>query len=97
MPPSREATALTVRKSQPHERDRAIKRIRKVGRRRWNKESGYHRQGRVENTSFRMESIVGGRLRSRDAATQAAEAMVACNVLNRMFGLSRPRSVPIPK
>ncbi len=34
-------------------RDRTVRRVRKVGRRRWKKESGYHQQARVENTFFR--------------------------------------------
>ena len=97
VPPSRKATAPTRRKSPLPERDRAIRRIRKVGRRRWKQESGYHHQGRVENTFFRMKSIVGGRLRARHADAQATEALLACNVLNRMFELGRPRSVPIPR
>ena len=97
MPPSRKATAPTKRNSQLPERDRAIRRIRKVGRRRWKKESGYHRQGHVENTFFRLKSIVGGRLRARHADAQATEALLACKVLNRMFELGRPRSVAIPR
>ena len=97
VPPSRKATSTTKRKSQLPERDRTIRRIRKVGRRRWKKESGYHRQGRVENTFFRMKSIVGGRLRARHADAQATEALLACIVLNRMYELGRPRSVAIPR
>ena len=97
VPPSRKATAPTKRKSQLPERDLAIRRIRKVGRREGKKESGYHRQGRVENTFFRFKSIVGGRLRARHADAQATEALLACNVLNRMFELGRPRSMAIPR
>ena len=97
VPPPRKATAPTRRKSPLPERDRTIRRIGKVGRRRWKKESGYHRQGHVENTFFRLKSIVGGRLRARHADAQATEALLACNVLNRMFKLGRPRSVAIPR
>ena len=97
VPPSRKATAPTKRKSELPERDRTVRRIRKVGRRRWKKESGYHRQGRVENTFFRFKSTVGERLRARHTEAQATEAVIACNALNRMFELSRPCSVPIPR
>ena len=97
VPPSRKATGPRKRKPRSPARDRAIARIRKVGRRRWKKESGYHRQGRVENTFFRWKSIVGGRLRARHADAQATEAVLACSVLNRMYELSRPRSVAIPR
>ncbi len=95
VPPPRTAAVPRVGKRRSPERDRAIRRIRKIGRRQWKKESGYHRQGRVENTFFRLKSIVGGRLRARHAEAQAIEALVACNVLNRMFELGRPRSIAI--
>ena len=66
-----------------------------VGRRQWKKESGYHRQGRVENTFFRYKSIIGGRLRARHPNAQETEAVLACNVLNRMFAIGKPASVKI--
>ncbi len=34
-------------------RDRTIMWVKTLGRRRWKKASGYHRQDRVENTFFR--------------------------------------------
>ena len=46
-------------------RDRTIKRVRELGRRRWKKESGYHQHARVENAFFRYTSIIGGALRAR--------------------------------
>ncbi|MFT5478703.1 MAG: hypothetical protein ACI8Y8_004071 [Planctomycetota bacterium] len=66
-----------------------------MGRRRWKKESGYHRQGTVENAFFRFKSILGGRLRARHPEAQEPEAVAACNILNRMLELGRPTSVPI--
>jgi len=42
-----------ARSKRSNARDRTVRRIRKIGRRRWKKESGYHRQARVENTFFR--------------------------------------------
>ncbi len=73
-------------------RDRTVKRVRKVGRRQWKKESGYHEQARVENTFFRYKSIIGGRLRARHPRSQEAEAVIACNILNKMAELGRPQS-----
>jgi hypothetical protein len=67
-------------------------RIKEIGRRRWKKESGDHRQARVENTFFRYQSIIGDRLRARHPESQEAEALIACNILNRMFELGRPKS-----
>ena len=66
-----------------------------MGRRRWKKASGYHQQARVENTFFRYKSIFGGALRARNPGGQAAEALVACNVLNRLTDLGRPDSYAI--
>ena len=54
-------------------RDRTITNVATRGRRRWQKESGYHRQARVENTFFRYKSIIGDRLRAWSPSGQASE------------------------
>ena len=64
-------------------------------RRQWKKASGYHRQARVENAFFRYKSIVGEVLRARTPAGQRVEALLACDVLNRMTELGRPESYGI--
>ena len=73
-------------------RDRTIRRIDRMGRRRWKKAFGYHRQARVENTFFRYKSIIGGRLRARAPHGQMVEALLACNLLNAMTNMGRPDS-----
>ncbi len=88
VPPRKTAT----RSRRPGPRDRTVRRVGEVGRRRWKKESGYHQQARVENTFFRYKSIIGDRLRARHSESQEAEALIACNILNRMFELGRPKS-----
>ncbi len=70
-------------------------RMKKIGRRRWKKESGYHQQARMENTFFRYKSIIGDRLRARHSKAQAAEAVIACNILNRMTEVGRPASCAV--
>jgi IS5 family transposase len=92
VPPSRSATRSCQRRSRSSARDRTIMRVKETGRRQWKKESGYHRQARVENTFFRYKSIVGDRLRSRHPRSQKAESIIACNILNRMTGLGMPES-----
>jgi hypothetical protein len=72
-----------------------VARVMEVGRRQWKKESGYHRQGTVENAFFRYKSIIGDRLRARHSKAQEAEALLACNILNRMTELGRPDSYAI--
>ena len=96
VPPAKTAT-LSRRNPRSSARDGTIRRISKIGRRRWKKEVGYHRQARVENAFFRYKSILGDRLRSRTRAAQAVESVLACNVLNRMTGLGRPESCAIDR
>ena len=90
-------TTATVSRRGPRSsaRDRTIKKVNAIGRRRWKKTSGYHQQARVENAFFRYKSIFGGALRARSPGGQAAEALVACNVLNQMTDLGRPDSYAI--
>ena len=70
-------------------------RVTEIGRRRWKKESGYHRQARVENVFFRYKSIIGDRLRARHPKSQEAEVLIGCHILNRMITLGRPESFAI--
>ena len=51
VPPARTANASGHGPRSPA-RDRTIQLVKTLGRRRWKKASGYHRQGRVENTFF---------------------------------------------
>ncbi len=95
VPPTRNATVGGRNVTQCSARDRTVARIREVGRRRWKKESGYHRQGTVENAFFRYKSIIGDRLRARHSKAQEAETLIACNILNGMTALGRPASYAI--
>jgi hypothetical protein len=93
VPPTKSATRSRQRRFRTSARDRTIMRVREIGRRQWKKESGYHQQARVENTFFRYKTIVGPRLRARHPKSQQAEALMACNILNRMAGLGMPKSL----
>ncbi len=95
VPPTKTATRSRRRRPRSTARDRTIKRVRTIGRRRWKKESGYHHQARVENAFFRYKSIIGDRLRARHPKAQKAEAVIACNILNGMTALGRPASYAI--
>ena len=76
-------------------RDRTITLVKQLGRCQWKKVSGYHRQGRVENAFFRYKSIIGDGLRARSPAGQGSEAVIGCEILNRMTALGRPMSYRI--
>ncbi len=95
VPPIKTATKPRRRGPRPRARDCTIMRVKEIGRRQWKKESRYHQQARVENTFFRYKSILGDRIRARHPKSQEAEALMACNVLNRMTVLGRPESFAI--
>ncbi|MFT4572743.1 MAG: hypothetical protein ACI8TX_002197 [Hyphomicrobiaceae bacterium] len=91
VPPIRTAK-VARREPRSAARDRTIVEVTRIGRRQWKKESGYHLQGRVENTFFRYKGILGDRLRARQASAQETEIVIACNILNRMIGIGMPVS-----
>ncbi|MFT4569815.1 MAG: hypothetical protein ACI8TX_000283 [Hyphomicrobiaceae bacterium] len=91
VPPIRTAK-VARRGSRSASRDRTVVEVTRIGRRQWKKESGYHRQGRVENTFFRYKGILGDRLRSRHTNAQQTEIVIACNILNRMVDIGMPVS-----
>jgi IS5 family transposase len=64
VPPNKTAR-VSRRRPRSSARDRTIRKMKKIGRRRWKKAVGYHRQARVENAFFRYKSIIGGSLRAR--------------------------------
>ena len=76
-------------------RGAVVARVRQVGRRRWKKEFGYHRQARAENAIFRYKRLLGGRLRARDCDSQRVEVRLSCSVLNRMTELGAAQSYSI--
>ena len=96
VPPTRTAS-VPNRKPRSAVRDRTIQRVVNVGRKRWKKESGYHRQGVVENAFFRYKSMLGDRLHARGLAAQKVEAAIGCKILNRLLVWGRPRSVAIAR
>ena len=69
IPPARTANVSGHGPRSPA-RDRTSTLVKQLGRRQWKKASGYHRQGRVENTFFRYKSIIGDGLRARSPAGQ---------------------------
>ena len=56
------------------------------------RESGYRRQAGVENLFLRYKRVLGDSLRARTYESQKREAMMGCNVLNRMAELGKPES-----
>jgi hypothetical protein len=59
VPPSKTAVESGTNTPAGRARDATVARVRDVGRRQWKKQSGYHRQARVENTFFRYKRLLG--------------------------------------
>lgn len=76
-------------------RDRNLRRIKQVGRKRWKRESQYHRRSLVETAMMRQKTIFGSGLSSRRFHNQATEMNVRCAALNRMTQLGMPESYAI--
>ena len=91
IPPARTANVSGHGPRSPA-RDRTITVVQQLGRPRWKKTLGYHRQSRVENTFFRYKSIIGDGLRARSSTGQGSEVVLGCEILNRMTALGRPVS-----
>jgi transposase len=80
------------RKDKPHQRDENLRSIRKHGRKRWKRDSGYHRRSIAETTMFRLKTIFGGNLSARKFDNQAVELFIKCAALNRMIQIAKPDS-----
>jgi hypothetical protein len=73
-------------------RDENLRRIRRIGRAAWKRESGYHRRSLAETTMFRLKAIFSDRVTARHFGGQAAQVLVRCAALNRLTQLGRPDS-----
>jgi transposase len=76
----------------PLARDENLRRIRKVGRKRWKQEVGYHRRSLAETTFYRIKTIFGDKLSARGFKAQTCEMLIKCAALNRMTHLGMPES-----
>ena len=72
--------------------DEDLRGIRKVGRKRWKQDSGYHRRFLAETAMFRLKTISGSHLQARKWRQQKVEAKVKCAALNWMTHLGMPDS-----
>jgi hypothetical protein len=77
------------------QRDENLRAIRRLGRKRWKQESGYHRRSLAETAIFRLKTIFGATLQSRNFAQQATELFLRASALNRMTHLGMPESYPL--
>ncbi len=76
----------------PLARDENLRRIRKVGRKKWKQEINYHRRSLAETTMFRLKMLFGEKVKARSFDGQAAQALIRCAALNKMTLLGMPDS-----
>jgi DDE family transposase len=97
IPPRRDAKIWQHgnREGERWQRDENLRAIRKLGRRRWKQEAGYHRRSLAQTAIFRLKAIFGATLRSRNFAQQATELFLRVRALNRMTQLGMPNSYPL--
>jgi len=79
-------------KNTPLPRDQNLRRIRRIGRKQWKLESGYHRRSLAETAVFRFKTIFGNTLSTRCLSRQLTEARIKASALNRMTQLGMPDS-----
>ena len=82
-------------KAPPHPRDEALRYIRRHGRKKWKRDSGYHRRSKAESAMYRFKTIFGSSLWARMLENQQIEARIKVRVLNRMTALGLPESYAV--
>jgi hypothetical protein len=90
IPPGRNAKTSDDKGIDSDQRDKSIGRIDPVGRRAWQRESGYTRRSLVETAVARVKNEFGGTLSSRTMRSQVTEIRIACSILNTMAKLGMP-------
>jgi hypothetical protein len=76
-------------------RDKAIRQIRKWGRKHWKNKTGYHRRSIAESAIFRLKTIFGPKLSSTEMLHQQVEVSIRCYALNRMAQLGMPQTIQV--
>lgn len=75
----------------PLKRDEAIRGVRRLGRKRWKQEVGYHRRSLAETAMYRMKTCFGSVLKNRLFKNQQTESRLRCKILNRFTHLGLPQ------
>lgn len=67
-----------------NQRDEYLREIRKCGRKQWKKNHSYHLRSLAETAMYRLKTILGDKMSSREFDRQANEAFIKCQILNKM-------------
>lgn len=97
LPPRRDAKIWQQgnRGGAPWQREENLRALRRLGRKRWQRESGYQRRSLAETAIFRLRPIFGAPLRARNFAQQATALFLRAAALHRRTQLGRPDSYPL--
>ena len=97
IPPRRDAQLRKAKRRYRHieARNQRVQAIGRKGRKRWKRESGYHRRSLAETGVFRYKAILGAQLQARSWEGQHVEARIGCSILNRMIHLGKSDSYKI--
>lgn len=76
-------------------RNKAISRIKKVGRKKWKQEVGYHRRSLIEVAMYRYKTIIGNKISSRIFEKEKNEVRLGCKILNKLTALGMPKSIKV--
>ena len=71
-------------------RNRNIRGRKRLGKRRWNANSGYNSRSKVETAFSRYKRIIGPAMRARNLAVVRVEARIGAQILNKMTALGMP-------
>lgn len=78
-------------------RDENIRHIRRTGKKKWKRESNYHRRSLAETAMFRFKTIFGDKLQTRKIENQFQEMHIKSAILNQMTHLGMPESYKLEK
>ena len=73
-----------------HPRHQAIQKCQEKGRKRWKKETGYHRRSLSETAMFRFKNTFTDKLKARNLKNQKTEARIKVNILNIFNDIAWP-------
>jgi hypothetical protein len=93
-PTIRPPNHLVVKKAKT-ERQRTASYQEEKGYHAWRNKNKYDRREQVENTFFRFKTSFGSKFLSRDKDNMKNELTIKCQLLNKMFEIGKPISVPV--
>ena len=89
--PPKNAT-ISRKKGKNYLRNKTVEYIKQKGFHAWRVKNNFGRSYRVENTFYRLKTIFGRKLKSRDPENQIQESNLICHLLNKMTDLGMPKT-----